>query len=134
MAMCAGPDFLDRSALGLDPAEPRRDDQRLTKRMRVPRAARVRLERDMSAGYARRIARLEQRVDAHWASEVIRRSLGGRPRAASCDLHCSIPCFSRDIRPLRGGSGCCQRSDPPVPARMRLRVIMMPPDAGSFAL
>ena len=49
-----------------DPAEPRCDDQRLTKRMRVPRAARARLERDMSAGYARRIARLEQRVDAHW--------------------------------------------------------------------
>ena len=83
----AGPDFLDRSAIGLDPAEPRCDDQRLTKRMRVPRAARARLERDMSAGDARRIARLEQRVDAHWASEVIRRSLGGRPRAASCDLH-----------------------------------------------
>src|SRR5215207_5487246 len=59
----AGPDFLDRSALGLGPAEPRRDDQGLAKRMRVPRAARARLERDMSAGYARGIARLEQRVD-----------------------------------------------------------------------
>src|SRR5215218_8988328 len=107
MAMCAGPDFLDRSALSLGPAEPRRDDQRLTKRMRVPRGARARLERDMSAGYARRIARLEQRVDAHWASEIIRWSLGGRPRAASCDLHCPIPCLLPDIGPLRGGSGCC---------------------------
>ena len=109
----AGPDFLDRPALRLCPAEPGRDDQRLAERMRVPRTARARLERDVPAGYARRIARLEQWVDAHRASEVIRRSLGGRPRAVSCDLHCSIPCLSRNIRPLRGGSsGCCQRSDP----------------------
>src|SRR5206468_7091471 len=76
----AGLDFLDASSLGLSPAEPRRDDQGLAKRMRVPRAARARFERDMSAGYARRIARLEQRVDAHSASKVLRRPLGGRPR------------------------------------------------------
>src|SRR3954454_2920102 len=86
------PDFLDRPALGLDPAESRRDDQRLAKRMCVPSGARARLERDMSAGYARRIARLKQRVDADSAGEVLRRSSGGRPRAVSYDLHWSVPC------------------------------------------
>jgi hypothetical protein len=55
-------------------------------------------------GYARRIARLEERVDAHSASEVLRRPLGRGPRTASCDLHCSIPCLSWEIRPLGGGS------------------------------
>src|SRR5215204_1607854 len=92
--------------------------------MRVPRAPRARLERDMSAGYARGIARLEQRVDAHCASEIVRRPLGGPLRAASCDLHCSIPRLSSDSR-LRGGSLLPSRRSPPAPAGMGLRVIMV---------
>jgi rare lipoprotein A len=45
-----------------------------------------------------------------------------------CDLHCSIPCLSGEIRPLRGGSDCsASAAIPPVLARMRLRVIMEPP-------
>src|SRR3954471_16333114 len=55
----AWPNFFDRPAVGLAPAEPRRDDQRLAKRMCVPRGARARLERDMSDGHAPRIARLK---------------------------------------------------------------------------
>ena len=42
------------------------------------RGARARAERDMSAGYARRIARLKQRVNAHGAGEI--------PRATSFGL------------------------------------------------
>src|SRR5712691_9597694 len=87
----AGPNFLDRSALALNPAEARRDDQSLTERMRMPGAAGTRLECDVAATYARRIGRLEQRIDADRAGEIFRRSLAGRLRTASRDLHRSIP-------------------------------------------
>src|SRR5215218_7755720 len=82
--------------------------------MRVPCAARARLEGDVSAGYAGRIARLEQRVDAHLASEVITRSLGGRPRTVAYDLHHSIPCESRKIQFLCAGSSDCSQPTEPT--------------------
>ena len=74
----ARPDFLDRPAPALRPAAAGRDDQGLTKRMRVPRGTSTRLERDAGADDTRRIGCVEQRVDPNRAGEPIRRSLAGR--------------------------------------------------------
>ena len=74
----AGPDFLDRPALALRPAAAGRHDQRLAQRVRVPRGPGARLEGDAGAGDARRIGRLEQRIDPNRAGEPIRRPLAGR--------------------------------------------------------
>jgi hypothetical protein len=56
--------FLDWSALALNSAAARRDDQELAKRMSMPCGASAGFERDRVAGRARRSVCLEQRVDA----------------------------------------------------------------------
>ena len=66
------PDLLDRPALALRKAAAGRHDQCLPQRMRVPGCARAGLERDAGAADARRIGRLEQRVDADRAGEPFR--------------------------------------------------------------
>src|SRR6185437_11531805 len=73
------PDFLDRAALALHPAEARGDDQGLAERMRMPGGPRTGLEEDDGAPDPGRIGRLEQRVDAYRAGEILGRSLAGRP-------------------------------------------------------
>ena len=61
-----------------------RDDQDLAARMRVPRRAGARLERDRSATGVRGIERLEQHLDTSAAGEIVRRcraALGASRRA-----------------------------------------------------
>src|SRR5437016_10077114 len=70
----AGPDDPDRAAPALHEAAARRDDERLTERMRVPITARAWLERYVGAARACRSGRLEERVNAHRAGEIL-----GRP-------------------------------------------------------
>ena len=72
----AGTDLLDRAAIALRPAAPRRDDQGLPQRMGMPGGTRARLERDAGADGAGRIGRLEQRVDAHGPGKPIGRPYG----------------------------------------------------------
>src|SRR3954454_23471843 len=65
----AGPDFLDRPALALHPAEAGGDNERLPERVRMPRGARTGLEGHVSAGRARRIAHamcMAPRTFLHW--------------------------------------------------------------------
>ena len=50
-----------------------RDDQRLAERMGVPGGAGARLERNLAAGDAAGLGRLEQRIDADRAREIVRR-------------------------------------------------------------
>src|SRR5579864_4864800 len=84
----AGPDLLDRSAFALGPAAARGDDEGLAERMRVPCGPRARLDGEAGALNARRLGRLEERIDPHGAGEPIRRSPGGGLRADSLDVHC----------------------------------------------
>src|SRR6266702_959444 len=88
--LLAGPDFLDRAALALNPTAARRDNQSLAERMRMPGGAGARLECDAAAANMCWIGCLEQRVHADRAGEIFRRSLAGRLRTASFDLHRSI--------------------------------------------
>src|SRR5262245_3174582 len=93
-----GPDFLDWPAFALSPAAAGRDDQRLAERMRVPRRARARLESDAGAGDACRVGRLEQRIDAHRAGEIVGGSFAGRLRTASFYVHRFLSFFRRRLR------------------------------------
>ena len=68
-------DAFDRSAPTLHTAKAGGHDQRLAKRMRVPRRARAGLEGDMIAGDAGRIDGREQGIDTDRAGEIFRRSL-----------------------------------------------------------
>jgi hypothetical protein len=72
------PDLLDRTALTLDPAAARRDDQRLTQRMRMPRGAGAWFERDAGTGNPSRVRRGEQAINAHSTGEVVIRAFAGR--------------------------------------------------------
>ena len=54
--------------------QPGRNDQCLTERMGMPCGAGAWLERDAGAKNARRCRRIEQRIDADYAGEIIRRS------------------------------------------------------------
>ena len=74
----ARPDFLDRSAFALRPAQTGRDDQRLTEWMGMPCRAGAGLEGDAGAPSTCRVGRLEQRVDADGAGEIVRRALTRR--------------------------------------------------------
>ena len=58
-------DLLDRSAPALMKSGARGDDQRLTKRMRVPVAASARLERDERASDPPGLDGLEERIDSN---------------------------------------------------------------------
>jgi len=67
------------------------DNERLTKRMRVPYGARAWLERDARARGACRSICLKQRINPHRASEPIGRSFRGCLGADSFDFHiCAI--------------------------------------------
>src|SRR5439155_3520517 len=83
----AGTNLLDRTALALHPTETACNNERLTKRMRVPRCASSRLERDTRTGGACWRICLKQRIDSNRASEPISRSLRGCLRADSFDFH-----------------------------------------------
>jgi hypothetical protein len=83
----ARPHLFDVSAITLDPAEPRRDDQGLAERMGVPGCTCAGFEGDVRAGDPRRLGRLDQRVDADGSGEPVVRSLAGGLRAVSLDLH-----------------------------------------------
>jgi hypothetical protein len=65
----------------LRPPDGERDDQCLTQRMRMPRGAGARLERDAGAKDRCRFGRLEQWVNTDCAGEIFGRALAGRPRA-----------------------------------------------------
>jgi hypothetical protein len=78
-------DFLGRTASWLNPARASRDDQRLTQRVRVPCCARAGLERHAAAGGPGRSGRVEQRIGAYSAREVLGWSLPGKLRSASRD-------------------------------------------------
>jgi hypothetical protein len=54
-----GPNLLDRTALTLNPAEARGDDQCLAERMRVPCRASAGFEGDLATAHPRRVWRLE---------------------------------------------------------------------------
>jgi hypothetical protein len=60
----ARPNFLDGTTRALYAPDAASDDKRLAKRMRVPGRPGARLEGDAGAGGARRIRRLEKRIDA----------------------------------------------------------------------
>jgi len=83
----ARPDLLDRPALALREAATGRHNQCLSERMRVPGRARAGFERDAGAADARRIGRLEQRVDADGTGEPFGRPLAGWLCAVSLDVH-----------------------------------------------
>ena len=84
-------DLLDRTAPNLSPAATTDDDQRLPQRMRVPGRARTRLKGHRGADGTGRGGRLEQRVDAHRAGEVVGRAAARGLRTASLDLHRIAP-------------------------------------------
>src|SRR5947209_2063995 len=111
----AGPNLLDRAALALNPTAAGGDNQSLAERVRMPGGAGTRLECDAAAADTCRIGRLEQRVHAHRAGEILSRPLAGGLRTASFDLHGSIPSFCWDSRRPRlcgGRFSRCQRSEP----------------------
>jgi len=72
----AGIYFLDRPVLALYPTAPG-----LPQRMRVPRGARARRERNARTDGACRIVRLKERVNADNAGKPLGRSFGRRLRA-----------------------------------------------------
>src|SRR5215469_16625341 len=81
-----GADLLDRGALALHPSEPGGDDQHLPERMRMPRGASTRLERDLAGTDARGLRRLEQRVDTNRPGEPVFRTFLRGPRTISFDV------------------------------------------------
>ena len=83
----AGADLFDRSAPPLDASAAGRYDQPLSERVRVPRGARARLERDEPGADARRLLRREERIDAHRAGEVLVGTFCGRLRAGVLNVH-----------------------------------------------
>src|SRR4051812_7072063 len=85
-----GGDLLDWAALALHEAKARGNDQRLPKRMRVPRGARTGLEGDARAHNARWFGRLEQGIHAHRAREIFGWTFARGLRAASFDFHKSL--------------------------------------------
>src|SRR5271168_1440095 len=69
-------DFFDWATLALDPAKACHDEQGLTERVGVPRCARPRFESDKSPPDTGWIRRVEGRVNAHSASEILCRPFG----------------------------------------------------------
>src|SRR5882724_9840822 len=84
-------DLLDRTVPSLVEPAPERDDQRLSERMRVPVASRVRLERHICSAGPCGSARLEQGIEADRAREVFGRRLLRAPGAVSRDRHAGMP-------------------------------------------
>src|SRR5256885_4971742 len=81
------PDLLERTAPPLHATDPRRHDQGLTERMRVPRAPSERLEGHVRARGARRRVHGEERVDTDRAGEVLGGPLLRGLGTGTCDLH-----------------------------------------------
>ena len=67
-------DDMDHVSLALHPAEAGRDDEGLPQGVRMPRRARAALERDLAAGDARGLFRLEQGIDPDRAGEPVGRA------------------------------------------------------------
>src|SRR5438477_4641227 len=67
----AGPDDLDRAAPALHEAAARRDDERLTERMRVPITARAWLDRYVGTARPCRSGCLEKLVDAYRPCDIL---------------------------------------------------------------
>src|SRR4051794_30398759 len=65
------PDLLDRSAVALNPTQPRGDDQGLAERMRVPGCPGTRLECDLACASPRRIWCLKQRIHTDRSGEPV---------------------------------------------------------------
>jgi hypothetical protein len=74
----AGPDFLDQAAPSLRPATAGGHDKSLAQRVGMPGRARAGLEGDACAANTRGLRRVEQRIDANGAREIVRRSFAGR--------------------------------------------------------
>jgi hypothetical protein len=83
----AGTDLLNWAAPALHPAATVSHDEGLAERVRMPGGPRAWLEGDMGALNQRGLRRLNQRIEAHRAGEPVGRSLCGRSRACSQDLH-----------------------------------------------
>src|SRR5712691_7426355 len=73
----AGPHFILGATLALLSPTAGCDDQGLPERMRVPCCPGAGLERNTDAQNARRIGRLEQRVNAYQAGKILIRSFAG---------------------------------------------------------
>ena len=73
----ARPDLFHRPAVPLRPSAACRHNQRLPQRMRMPRRAGARLERDTRARHPCRSGGLKQRINPHRASEPIGRTFVG---------------------------------------------------------
>ena len=72
----AGPNVLDGLAFALHPAEARRDDERLSERMRVPGGPCAGLKGDDRAANARRRASLKRGIDSHRAGKPVAGTFG----------------------------------------------------------
>jgi len=82
-----GSNLLDRPAPSLVKPAAELDDQRLSERVRVPVAARARLEGHIRAASAPGRARLEQRIDLDVPREVLCRALGRWSCTVSAEFH-----------------------------------------------
>src|SRR5271157_5581495 len=82
------PDFFDRTAPVLRPAATGCHDEGLAQRMRVPCCPSARLEGDTGTDRACGIVCWEQRINAHRSGKPVGRSLDGRLRATSLNVHC----------------------------------------------
>ena len=120
----ARPDFLDRTAPTLHPSHPCSDDERLSERMGVPGGAGARLESYAGTSAARRLRRLEERIDTDRAREIVRRTLAGRLRG---------PLRLISINPILGSVSAAttgvalNATRPPAAESKWRRVIMGPP-------
>ena len=120
--------FLNGTAFALNPSHPGRDDQGLPQGMRVPGRPRARLECDAPGGDPPWFSYWEERVDPHSSGEVVPRSLVGRLRTARviC-MASSLPCVATFDSRAAAARVVISAAILPVAARIRLRVIMMPP-------
>src|SRR5205823_1678171 len=83
----ARPNFLDWAVPTLRPSKARRDDQRLTERMRMPCGAGTQLERDARATNTCRLGGFEQRINPNVTRKPIRWPLVRRLRSLSFNFH-----------------------------------------------
>src|SRR5262245_20079958 len=88
------PDFLDRSSIVLRPTKAGCNNQRLTKRMRMPGGAGSRFKRDSRATNARRFRRFEQRFNPYFTREPIRWSILSR-HLQTTSLNFHLKAFSQ---------------------------------------
>src|SRR5262245_58635224 len=90
----AGPDFTNRLAPQLHPADAGNDVQGLAERVSVPRGARVRLEPDPGTPDPRRRRRFDDRLLPYRAGERVGRAPARGHGAQSFDVH---GCFSSNV-------------------------------------